>query len=411
MSSPSSRRGFALPRVLLLAAFVTGPAFAAGWSTFEAAFPAHPCQDGWAGCLTGGGAIGAGMKKDAAGYPISSGARIGWFDLAPTASFSPFVGLSGYTGPIGGQVAVAEPPPPPAPTPDAAPQPDAPPPTADAGSTGPDAATPERIAPTAGTTTASQVTTPTQPVSGTQATTTVATTTTTSTAKTTAPTAPTTPTTSNPDAAMKVVTPPTASTGDACDDLVKIEPVAMMGTLNVGQSKCLEGRISTEGAQTMRDKISRVLINNAEAKGDKAEWERLVKRHLEDIDRSDPDLCYKYALQLSRGGVGRAQGVIRWADYALENKQRWSGNTYTSRVYALYKLKAEAANKVWQDADNEYMTKEHTEANEAKANKWRGVTKDFAREWLDYAKASSQDTKNAMAICVSAAGSKDFCEG
>jgi hypothetical protein len=197
----------------------------------------------------------------------------------------------------------------------------------------------------------------------------------------------------------------------SCDDLVRLEPAAMMGQLAMPQTKCLEGRIASEGAQTTKDKVSRLLIANAENKGDKAEWERLVKRHLEDIDRSDPDLCFKYALHLSRGGVGRAPGVIRWADYALENKSKWSGTTYKQRVFNLYKLKAEAANKLWQDAEKEFAEGERTDEKEAKAAKFRGQAKDFAREWLDYAKASEQDTKTAMALCVSASGNRAFCEG
>lgn len=184
----------------------------------------------------------------------------------------------------------------------------------------------------------------------------------------------------------------------------------MMGQLSSGQVKCLEGRIATESAQTTRDKVSRLLISNAYAKGDKSEWEKLVKRHLEDIDRSDPDMCFNYALQLSRGGVSRAQGVIRWADYALENKSKWTGNTYKSRVFSLMKIKAEAAAKLWQAAEAEYASS-HTEEAEASAAKYRGMAKEYAREWLDYAKASAQDTKTAMAMCVSAAGSPDFCQG
>jgi hypothetical protein len=185
----------------------------------------------------------------------------------------------------------------------------------------------------------------------------------------------------------------------------------MLGALTPGQVSCLNARLGTESLQTTKDKVSRVLIQNAEAKGDKAEWSRLMKNHLENIDRSDPDMCFKYALDLSRGGVGRAQGVIRWSDVALENKAKWSGDTYKKRVFQLYKLRAEAANKLWEDAENDFMTKEHTDENEAKAQKFRGQAKDFAREWLDYAKASEQDTKTAMALCVSASGNRAFCDG
>ncbi|MDP2306186.1 MAG: hypothetical protein Q8P18_09160 [Pseudomonadota bacterium] len=210
-----------------------------------------------------------------------------------------------------------------------------------------------------------------------------------------------------------VVVAPVASApaDDSCDDLVRLEPAAMMGQLRVGQNKCLETRVGSEAQQTTKDKISRLMITNAEAKGDKTDWERLMKRHLEDIDRSDPDLCFKYALHLSRGSTGRAQGVIRWADYALENKAKWSGQTYKTRVFSLYKLRAEAANKLWQEAEKEFAEGERTDDKEAKTAKYRGLSKDYAREWLDYAKASAQDTKTAMALCVSSSGNRAFCEG
>jgi hypothetical protein len=219
------------------------------------------------------------------------------------------------------------------------------------------------------------------------------------------------PTTSNPTTPPAVAAVRTGPTDDSCDDLVKLEPAAMMGTLRVGQTKCLEGRVNSEAQQTMKDKVSRLMITNAEAAGDKGDWERLMKRHLEDIDRSDPDLCFKYALHLSRGGAGRAQGVIRWADYSLENKAKWSGTTYKTRVFSLYKLRAEAANKLWQDAEKEYAEGERSDEKEAKAAKYRGQAKDYSREWLDYAKASAQDTKTALALCVSSSGNRAFCEG
>ena len=135
-----------------------------------------------------------------------------------------------------------------------------------------------------------------------------------------------------------------------------------------------------------------------------------MKRHLETIDRSDPNMCFKYALHLSRGGASRAPGVIRWADYALENKQQWSGVPYTKNVFGLYKIRAQAANKLWEAAEQK-LVDNRSDANEAAAEKYRGETKDYAREWLDYAKVSSQDTSAAMALCVSAAGNREFCGG
>lgn len=427
------------------------PAFAAGWSSFDNTFPTLPCQDGWAGCLVDGAATGPGALKDAAGRPLPADARFGWFDLKPTVALSPFAGLSTYSGPVGGAVAAAVPVETTRPV--TAPRPasggDA---VADAraasGSSAPATTSAPSDAPaTAAITTTSTATATTssggmRPGAPSAQPTTTGSTDTTTTASvttgggmrpgapsaTTTPSTPTAATTSTPASLPPPTTgtstssaPSTPSTAaiaptsgpqdDSCDDLVKLEPAAMMGQLRTGQAKCLEGRVGGESQQTTKDKVSRLLIANAENKGDKGEWERLIKRHLEDIDRSDPDLCFKYALHLSRGGVSRAQGVIRWADYALDNKSKWSGTTYKQRVFNLYKLRAEAANKLWQDADEDYAKGERTDEKEAKAAKFRGQAKDFSREWLDYAKVSGQDTKTAMALCVSSAGNRAFCEG
>ena len=42
--------------------------------------------------------------------------------------------------------------------------------------------------------------------------------------------------------------------------------------------------------------------------------------------------------------------------------------------------------------------------------KLRGMAKDYSLEWLDYARASGQDTQKAMTLCVTASGSKKFCK-
>lgn len=184
----------------------------------------------------------------------------------------------------------------------------------------------------------------------------------------------------------------------------------MMGQLNAGQRSCLERRIASEPQQTTKKKVSLVLIMDAEARGDKTAWETLMKRHLTNIDRSDPNMCFKYAIHLSRGSAARANSVIRWADYALENKQAWSGAQYKKNVYGLYKLRAQAANKLWKRASDKHV-KSNSDADKQKAEKARGLAKDYSREWLDYARASQQSTKSPMALCVSAAGNKEFCEG
>lgn len=210
----------------------------------------------------------------------------------------------------------------------------------------------------------------------------------------------------------EVVTPvrpvgPTLS-DDTCDDLIAMEPDALMGIFSPGRIACVEERLTT-APQTEKDKLSRLLLADADSKGDKGEWERLMARHLDEIDRSDPDMCFLYARHLHDKGVGWGEESIRFADYALENKQRWSGETYQNRLYGLYRLRAEAANELWKDAEQNLIA-DPTDENDAITQKWRGKSKDYAREWYDYAKASEQNPDRALMICVSAAGTKAACE-
>ena len=94
----------------------------------------------------------------------------------------------------------------------------------------------------------------------------------------------------------------------------------------------------------------------------------------------------------------------------MENKQAWNGSSYKRNVFTLYKLRAQAANRQWQRADKKFVS-DRSDATEAAAAKARGTVKDYAREWLDYARASGQSTKAPLALCVSAAGSAEFCQG
>jgi uncharacterized caspase-like protein len=205
--------------------------------------------------------------------------------------------------------------------------------------------------------------------------------------------------------------PPPASTTSACDDLVKLEPAAMGGTLTSDDLTCLEVKLNAATRQTDRDKISRVLLANAEGKGSTSEWMRLAFRHLDSIDRSDPDLCFRAALLLSRNGtVDDADEVLLWTDYALQNKSRWEGPTFVGRVYNLHRLRAETATRLWIDAEDELL-RDRTEENAGEAEEARGLAKNAAREWLDYATSAGQDTDRASTLCLAAAGSLHFCTG
>ncbi len=207
----------------------------------------------------------------------------------------------------------------------------------------------------------------------------------------------------------KAPPPPAVSVTAACDDLIKLEPAAMSGALTTEQIACVESKIAMSQKQTERDKLSRVLLANADSRADTEEWMRLTARHLEEIDRSDPDLCFRYALTLSRTGtLEEGEEVLKWIGYALENKQAWQGPTYMSRVYNLYRLQAEVATRMWIDAEQDFQ-EERSEENSLNAEEFRGFAKNTAREWLDYARVSGQDPDRAYSLCQAAAGSPNFC--
>ena len=199
------------------------------------------------------------------------------------------------------------------------------------------------------------------------------------------------------------------ATGE-CGNIKKMEPMAMMGRLSDGEVNCLDDKLRNDKRQTGRDKISRLLMHDAWAKKDKHRWEALVRRHLNDIDRSDPDLVYKFAQHLAKGNPDKAAECMKWIDVALERRQHWSGELHTRRVNNLRKLKAYSGVKKWQWLEEEYARKP-TEERRDKASKARNEAKTFAREWLEYAKEADKDMTQALQLCISAAGSETFCTG
>jgi hypothetical protein len=456
--------------VIIALGMFASAAWAGSWGDYSASFPLHPCQDGWLGCIVDGKSYSSDLAKDSKGYPTPANARVSWHDLRPTGYFSPFVKLSEYTGELaiadGGddegsadgdfvdEVPEDDGPSDDGPSDDGpsddgpsddGPADDGP---SDDGSADdgpaddgpPDNGRAETTPETSSNNSSSEDGSMVRPKNDEPK------------EETKAPSndgsvsrpsndgatnnnsvQPVSKTPSNDgsvnrtpkndgvaslppvkkppeNAIISKAVKPMVATDNSCDDLKKIEPMAIMGKLGKGQVNCLEGRLDTEAKQTSKDKISRVLMANAYASGDKRTWEKLVKRHLTEIDQSDPDLCYKYARHLNGKGPGRAKGVIKWADIALENRFNWTGSTYKARVYNLYKLKAQGAQTLWQSAEKAYSANPSPDAKNKK-EKARNQTKVFAREWLEYATEAGRDKTKALQLCMSAAGTEDYCEG
>jgi hypothetical protein len=153
------------------------------------------------------------------------------------------------------------------------------------------------------------------------------------------------------------------------------------------------------------------LINNALSAKNWNQWERYTKRHLDKFDRSDANMCYGFSVYMFN--KKRYSNAIVWAERGLEQKQRFSaGSDYKKKVYTLYKLKTMASNTLWSVSEQKMVSisdDDLREKEKAKAEKYQSKTKNFSREWLDYARSSGQSQNLPMQICVSAA-TKSFCQ-
>lgn len=195
-----------------------------------------------------------------------------------------------------------------------------------------------------------------------------------------------------------------------CGDLLKLEPSAMMGRLTEGEIRCLEEGYQNAERQTYKKKLSLILMADSWAKGEHHRWESIVRRHLQHVDQSNPNLAYKFALYLSRQGPEFAPETMKWVDRALENKSQFpSGDPFVNRVYGLHKLKAQAAVKHWAHLEEQYL-EEPTQELKDQRDEARNQAKTLAREWLEYARNSGRDDTVAYKMCVSAAGTSQFCE-
>ena len=379
----------------------------------------RPCQDGWIGCWVDGKLVNANPSLDDGGRLHPVDLRIDFFDLKATGSFSVHNGLSTYGADEVPQIPEAIPEPEPVDTPevepdqemmnqDAVAQVDSEPP-ANSDWNDPlfDNPSQQNSGSTSGSTSGSNS------GSNSGSTRNVENQAPSVTTRPTREPPPREPTRRDPEPSVEPVKtePPPVAANVHCDDLRQLEGVALLGALSPAHSACMEHRIETESSLTTKNKISRVLLINAESSKN-GEWPRLMRRHLTEINQSDPDMCLKYALHLSRKkGASSSHGVIKWSELALERKSVWSGPTFTKRVYDLHKLRAHAANKLWQRTNEDLLNAgADREKLAGKEEKARGRAKSLAREWLDFARAASQNTSEAMSLCISTAGSKKFCK-
>jgi hypothetical protein len=194
-----------------------------------------------------------------------------------------------------------------------------------------------------------------------------------------------------------------------CGNLQKLEPAAMLGRLQDGEIRCLDKAFRLAERQTVKDKIGRVLLQDAWARGEEHRWRGIAERHLDQAGRSDPTLCYLLAYQLLHANApDQMDEVVYWAEMALENRHVWEGDLYVKRVNSLHQTRTLAAQRKWDFLEAQYLNDQSAETAKAKEEA-RGQVKTYAREWLEYAGESGRDATTALRLCQSAAGHEDFC--
>ena len=193
-----------------------------------------------------------------------------------------------------------------------------------------------------------------------------------------------------------------------CEDVRRLEPRALMGRLTDEQMLCLELELRRAERLTTKNKVSRVLMADAWAKKDLDRWQAAVRRHLDEIDRSDADLAYIFARFLAQQTAEHIPEAIRWSNVALANAHQWEGDVHVERVYALHRINAVAAQQLWLDAEARVL-EDNRPQHVARANFWRNQTKALSREWLTFATAAQLDPAASLELCMSAAGTADYC--
>ena len=175
----------------------------------------------------------------------------------------------------------------------------------------------------------------------------------------------------------------------ACAELAPLEPLAVAGQLDEAQLECLSSRLDTlELPLSEQIEISRLQMVHLWSLGDRARWEQVVRHHLDQIDDSDPDLAYKLALYLSKGGPGATEEVLRYSQLALDHRAAWTGGRSVEGLDRLYRLRARASMSAWQAA-----------ADEVTRERWRARALACAREWSEHARTLGRERSEAQQMC------------
>lgn len=195
----------------------------------------------------------------------------------------------------------------------------------------------------------------------------------------------------------------------SCDDHEALLRTALNGALQGGEVRCLEEALRLERRMTRKVVLSRILIADAHSKGETHRWEGAVRRHLDELDRSDPELSYLYARYLAGRGTEYTKDAIKWSGVALRSAGNWEGVGRAARMADLHRIQTVGAYQMWVAQEEAFRDTGVASARE-EAGFWRSQTKSLAREWLDFSAVTEQNSDLASVICTSAAASVRYCD-
>ena len=123
-----------------------------------------------------------------------------------------------------------------------------------------------------------------------------------------------------------------------CGDRGDLEIEAYRRALPAPTLTCLEAA-ATGTDPAVRSEASFVLIVHAYARGNHAEYERLMRRHLTELHTTDAEVAYLYARHLWSKGDATDE-VLHWARVAMDSRRRWLHNraNYDRMVRSLYDM-------------------------------------------------------------------------
>lgn len=161
---------------------------------------------------------------------------------------------------------------------------------------------------------------------------------------------------------------------------------ASNGALAHYERACLDGIVEQEGA--FMHEASRMLLDDASARGNRVHWSRVAARHLDRVDGTDASLNVAYARFLFASH--RTEELIAFSDRALRHAPDWADPVQS---LALHRLRTSAALARWTET-TVGMERVHA----------------FARSWVEAARDLGVEEPTADQLCRFSGDVEDCAE-